>query len=76
MTEVHCTGHVDYNPKKTTDFGYELVIDNDGEIQIIDRAEILRVISVPDGMKLEYTVDSYGDVVEFTFSFEEKTNAS
>lgn len=37
MTDVHCTGHVDYNPKKTTDFGYELMIDNDGEIQLIDR---------------------------------------
>ena len=34
----------------------------------------LSVISVPDGMKLEYTVDSYGDVVEFTFSFDEKTS--
>ena len=43
MNEVHCTGHVDYNPRKTTDFGYELMLDNDGEIQIIDRAEILRV---------------------------------
>lgn len=37
MTEVHCTGHVDYKSNLRTDFGYELMIDNDGEIQIIDR---------------------------------------
>ena len=36
MNEVHCTGRVDYNPKRKTDFGYEMYIDNDGEIQLVE----------------------------------------
>ena len=40
-----------------------------------DVPSTLSVISVPAGMKLEYTVDSYGDVVEFTFSNEETLDA-
>ena len=46
MNEVHCTGHVDYNPKKTTDFDYEMDIDNDGEIRLVERDTEGGLISV------------------------------
>jgi hypothetical protein len=46
MTEVHCTGHVDYNPKQTTDFGYEMEVDNDGEIHLIERGNDGELVSV------------------------------
>lgn len=46
MNEVHCTGHVDYNPRQTTDFGYEMEVDKDGEIHLIERREILSVLYI------------------------------
>ncbi|MCY1430878.1 hypothetical protein D9M71_468350 [compost metagenome] len=46
MTEVHCTGHVDYKPKQTTDFDYEMDIDNDGEIRPVERDTEGGLISV------------------------------
>lgn len=48
MNEVHCTGHVDYNRKTTitTDFDYEMDIDNDGEIRLIERDNEGGLISV------------------------------
>lgn len=47
MTGVHCRAHVDYDPKKvTTDFDYEMAIDNDGEIRLIERDYEGNLISV------------------------------